>query len=399
MFVFALFSMHGPTYAMADLDIDNYYSPRNRERPVRRRTHYIILHTTEGPKAGSLKKIHRNGESHYFVDTAGHVYRIIEKKRIALHAGRSMWRGKTNLDNLSIGIEIVGYHNKDITPAQYKAVKELLSQLQRIYRLPDDRVLTHSMIAYGVPNAWHRQSHRGRKRCAMLLAKRSRRRHLGLDKRPSYDPDVKAHRLIVADPYLAEVLYGSAREQDLAFTRLTTGTEHVISANRSAWDIARDRYRSSHTLYVFPDGKERKGNQIRNWKTIPAGTRVVLAGRHTDNQVVKVDEIGRDAKTAVDIAGNEVNSMTTIYFLPDGRVRRGDEFTESELLALPDKTRILVGYVHGGHITAKRSAYDVCGKRWNFPATIYRFPDGSIRPGNMVHENRIPKHTLVFFRN
>ena len=90
------------------LNIINHYSPRNRERPKRRATYYIILHTTEGPKKGSLNKVHARGEAHYFVDTKGRIYRIIDKKRVALHAGRSMWQGRTNIDNYSIGIEMVG---------------------------------------------------------------------------------------------------------------------------------------------------------------------------------------------------------------------------------------------------------------------------------------------------
>ena len=147
------------------LEITSYYSPRNCERPPRTRTDYIILHTTEGAAKGSLRKVRKNGEAHYFVNTDGHIYRIIRKERVAFHAGRSMWRGRTNIDNSSLGIEVVGYHNKSITNAQYKALRELLQQLQSIYNIPDSRVLSHSMIAYGAPNRWHKRSHRGRKRC------------------------------------------------------------------------------------------------------------------------------------------------------------------------------------------------------------------------------------------
>ena len=47
------------------LQITSYFSPRNRERPRRPHTWYIILHTTEGPKKGSLNKVRKNGECHY----------------------------------------------------------------------------------------------------------------------------------------------------------------------------------------------------------------------------------------------------------------------------------------------------------------------------------------------
>ena len=381
------------------LDISSYYSPRNCERPVRPRTDFIILHTTESLKKGALRKVRANGETHYFVERDGHVYRIIRNTKIAFHAGRSMWDGKTNLDNYSIGIEMAGYHNGDITQAQYKALKELLSQLQAIYSIPDERVLTHSMIAYGAPNRWHRKSHRGRKRCGMLFARQSVRRRLGLDKQPLYDPDVKAGRLVVGDPYLASVLYGSAREQETAITRFVAADANVISTGRSAWDIARDEYKTHETIYVFPDGKELRGDQITDWKRISVGTRVVLAGSQSENKLETIQEIGRDGKSAKDIAGDEYNCKTTIYFVPDGRVKRGDELTESDLQKLPEKTSMLVGYIQGGCITGKRSAFDVCGKRWDFPSTFYRFPDGIIKSGNSINENAIPQNTLVFYRN
>ncbi|MBN2244135.1 MAG: N-acetylmuramoyl-L-alanine amidase, partial [Acidobacteria bacterium] len=150
--------------------IKNRYSPYNRTRPHRQSTEFIILHTTEGADAGSLDVVRRGGLAHYLVSKSGVVYRIIDKMKIARHAGRSMWNGLTNIDDYSIGIEVVGYHNKDILDAQYDALRELLRQLQSLYDIPDDHVLTHSMVAYGNPNRFHRYSHRGRKTCGMIFA-------------------------------------------------------------------------------------------------------------------------------------------------------------------------------------------------------------------------------------
>jgi hypothetical protein len=376
----------------------NAWSPRNRERPRRSRTEFIILHTTEGSAKGSLAKIKRNGEAHYFVDTGGKISRVVEKHRVAFHTGRSMWSGKSTIDNYSIGIEIVGYHNRSITASQYAAVKALVADLQKIYRIPDDRVLTHSMVAYGTPNRWQKRSHRGRKRCGMLFARRTVRSKLGLTKQPLYDPDVKAGRLVIADPYLHKVLYGSARQQETAISRFTGDDAFVISSGRSAWDIARNKYNRPETLYVFPDGTKKKGNEIRNWKKVPAGTKVVLSDSQGDNANEKVKELGVDGKTALEIAGDEYKGKTTIYVLVDGSVKRGDQLGELELASLPEKTRLLVGYVLGGHITPTRTAFDICGKRWNFPSTFYMFPDGTLRAGNKINETAVPKNARVFYR-
>jgi len=380
------------------LDIVNYYSPKNRERPRRKATDYLVLHTTEGPKKGSLKKVHQNGEAHYFVDRAGRIYRIIDRRRIALHAGRSMWNGRTDIDNYAIGIEVVGYHNGSLTAAQYQSLRDLIADLQKIYRIPDERVLTHSMVAYGRPNRWHKRSHRGRKRCGMLFAKWSVRRSLGLDKKPGYDPDVKAGRLVVADPYLARVLYSGAGERESYASKFAGEGANVIAKGRSAWDIAREKYKSASTVYVLPDGKSIRGNEVRDWKKIPAGTKVVFGDLPRGNEEEEVMEIGVHGASAKEIAGDEYRSATTIYFVSRKSAKRGDELRESEIAKLPKGTRMLVGYTDGGRITAGRSAFDVCGKRWNFASTFYLFPDGTIRAGDKVDENRIPKNTMVFFR-
>ena len=142
-----------PSVAAAKLlNIHNRLSPYNRKRPRRPYTKYIVLHTTEGQDGGSLRKLIQYGEAHYFVSHTGQVLRIIDKSKIAKHTGRSMWEGRSTIDNYSIGIEVAGYHNKDITDAQYDALRELLRQLKSLYNIPDENILTHSMVAYGRPN-------------------------------------------------------------------------------------------------------------------------------------------------------------------------------------------------------------------------------------------------------
>jgi hypothetical protein len=256
-------------------DLFGNLSPRNRERPLRPRTDYIILHTTEGREKGSLQKLIDNGEANFFVGSDGRVRKIIDKKKLAYHCGTSMWNGKMNIDEYSIGIEVQGNYYSDITAAQYEGLKQLLADLQEAYNIPDGRVLTHSMVAYGTPNRWCSKPHRGRKRCGMLFAKTGVRARLGLLKRPAYDPDVYAGRLIVGDPYLAQVLYGKAPEQEKAIVHYTSVTANIISKDKSAWDISRDDYNSAQVLYIFPDGRKLRGNQVKDWSKIPIGTKVV----------------------------------------------------------------------------------------------------------------------------
>jgi hypothetical protein len=389
--------------AQGALSYVDYYSPRNCERPRRAVTRYVILHTTEGTKAGSLQKVYSGGETHFFVDAYGKVYRVIEADRVALHCGRSMWEGRANIDTCAVGIEMVGYHDGDITPMQYQALAQLLAMLQARYGIPDERVLTHSMVAYGAPNRWHPRSHRGRKRCGMLFGRRSVRLKLELTAQPLGDPDVAAGRLTQADPYLASVLYGDAgRAIPPPAARPAPApapaASNVIGPGRSAWDIARDQYNSPATTYELPDGSRLSGSQVRDWNQIPPGTRVILCAAQPENEEDKVRQVGPDGRTPREIAGAEYNLETTIYFLPDGRVRNGREMTAAELGNLPDGVKVLVGYVNAGYVTDKRSAFKICGERWDFPSTVYRFPDGSLVTGDRVNQTAIPATTMVFYR-
>ena len=331
--------------------IDNY-SKWNEKRAIRPQTDYIVLHTTEGGGLGSLNKLTRNGEANYIVDTDGTIYRIIDKDKIAKHAGRSLWNGRYNISTYSIGIEVVGYANQDITSTQYKSLKSLISELQEIYHINDEDVLTHSMVAYGTPNKWHSESYRGRKRCGMLFATPEVRKKLGLTSKPINDQDVSAGRVIVADGYLNNILYGSGSLPET----------------------------NNHKSKISPTA------------------RVEIGDSQTENEFEGFRVIGVDGVTPWEIAGKEYASSNTIYFLKGGKVRRGNQLSKYNLDHLPNGTNILVGYVYGGHVHRNRSAIKICGREWNYPSTYYRFPDGVIKSGDEINQQKIPKGTLVLYR-
>ncbi len=397
--------------ANGSLRIRNYFSPLNRKRPRRPYTEFIVLHTTEGADNGSLNKVRRYGETHYFVATNGTVYRIIDKSKIATHAGRSMWNGKRNLDDYSIGIEITGYHNKDITAAQYEACKELLRQLKSLYRIADANVLTHSMVAYGRPNRFHPNDHRGRKRCGMIFARPDVRARLGLDTKPDHDEDVALGRLKVADPELQAFLYTKAsnplaagQEQGTRADQGTPAESSIIAKGWNAWSIAREQYNSPETIYLLPGGTRLRGDEIQDWSKIPVGTQVLLSEAEETQGFEGFLEIGKDGDTVRDLAGEKYADRTTIYFFRDGLIRTGYELQQYSAgrfrLQNPSKgTRILVGYVYGGHVKTSRLPVSIAGRKWNYPSTFYRLPDGSIISGDDIDASAIPPNTLIFYRN
>lgn len=385
-------------------------SPRNSHRPFLKEIKYVILHTTEGGTEGSLATLHKDGKIHYMISPEGKVYQIMQEERLAVHAGRSLWNGRPRIDEVSIGIEMVGFHNKPLTSNQELALRNLLFQLKQKYNIPDDNVLTHSMVAYGSPNRWQEHSHRGRKRCGMLMATSQVRRRIGLNSEPRIDPDVRANRLAVGDPYLHEFIYGEKIGKQKILTEVYSAADsNIVSAKRSAWFIARDKYDWATTTYSLPNGQKLRGNQIRDWSKLPYGTKVTL-NESPQNITLESEsssgpseifkEIGVHGMTAFSIARSEATASTTIYFLPDTRVFSGKELYQDEkylLSHLPKGTKILVGYQNGGMVTLEKTAYKITGKRWNLPSTIYKLADGKILTGDEVNASGIPPETYIFF--
>jgi hypothetical protein len=171
----------------------------------------------------------------------------------------------------------------------------------------------------------------------------------------------------------------------------------VIGPRRSAWHIARDQYNAASTIYRFPDGTQKKGSEITNWKAMPPGT-VVQVGEGDENAPASGGVLGRDANSIRDLAGDEVRAATTFYLQPGvKKYLRGSELTNAQIDALPTGTRVLVGYSVGGPISAKRRIFDICGIRWNRPETYYLTPKGQLLTGNAINERAIPSGAWVFY--
>ena len=89
--------------------------------------------------------------SHYTVDEDGTIYRHVAEAMRAWHAGVSHWRGETDINSHSIGIEI---HNPghehgypDFPLAQMRAVIGLSKDIVKRHRMTPESVLAHSDVA------------------------------------------------------------------------------------------------------------------------------------------------------------------------------------------------------------------------------------------------------------
>ena len=129
---------------------------------------------------------------------------------------------------------------------------------------------------------------------------------------------------------------------------------------------------------------------------MPAGTKV-LVNDPNENVSEGVQEIGSSA-FARDIAGDDYNKKTTFYFLANGSYKSGEKLTDKDFNSMSKGTRVLVGYVYGGRVTAKKSAFDICGKRWNVPSTFYLLSDGRLKSGAQINERAIPGKAHIFYQ-
>jgi N-acetylmuramoyl-L-alanine amidase len=115
----------------------------------------LVLHYT-GMKTGNealsrLCDANAKVSAHYVVEENGDVYALVPEERRAWHAGLSSWRGNTNINQRSIGIEIVNpgheFGYQPFTKAQMEAVAELCRDILSRYAIPARNVVGHSDVA------------------------------------------------------------------------------------------------------------------------------------------------------------------------------------------------------------------------------------------------------------
>lgn len=130
-------------------------SPNHGERIGVAGPDMIILHYTGMPTAeGALAWLcspESQVSSHYFVHEDGRIDQLVPEARRAWHAGRSVWKGETDINSRSIGIEIANAGHPGGLPEfpdeQIAAVAELCRNCVERWSIAPERVLAHSDVA------------------------------------------------------------------------------------------------------------------------------------------------------------------------------------------------------------------------------------------------------------
>jgi N-acetylmuramoyl-L-alanine amidase len=89
--------------------------------------------------------------AHYMIDEDGTVIRLVDEDKRAWHAGRSYWRGVTDINSASVGIELVNpgheFGYRPFSDAQMESLVPLLADIVRRHGISPANVIGHSDVA------------------------------------------------------------------------------------------------------------------------------------------------------------------------------------------------------------------------------------------------------------
>ncbi|MBP1677983.1 MAG: N-acetylmuramyl-L-alanine amidase, negative regulator of AmpC, AmpD [Bacteroidetes bacterium] len=116
----------------------------------------VIVHSTFNNSGGDfydidlvVRQFSRYGVSaHYVIGRDGVIYRLVDEKDVAYHAGKSaLPDGRTAVNSCSVGIELMTSFDEGPTEAQIKSLTSLVNDIKKRHKI--QFVLRHSDIAPG----------------------------------------------------------------------------------------------------------------------------------------------------------------------------------------------------------------------------------------------------------
>ena len=123
----------------------------SRKKPVEMLVlHYTGMETTQAA-LDRLRDPAAEVSAHYVIDEDGEIYSLIDEDKRAWHAGVSSWKGKTDINSRSIGIEIANPGHEFGRPAfpekQILSVITLSKDIIERHSILSENIVGHSDIA------------------------------------------------------------------------------------------------------------------------------------------------------------------------------------------------------------------------------------------------------------
>ena len=118
-----------------------------------RRPNFVILHHTSDQTTeealSTLTDPWRKVSAHYLIGRDGEIIQLVEEKERAWHAGVSWWGGNTDINSVSIGIELDNDGFEPFAEAQIDSLLTLLPGIIQRNKIPASNVIGHADVAPG----------------------------------------------------------------------------------------------------------------------------------------------------------------------------------------------------------------------------------------------------------
>ena len=132
------------------------FSPNydRKKRPVNSIQIIVIHYTGMQSERESIKRLcnpRSKVSSHYLINRRGKIFKLVQDRHVAWHAGKSCWGRQKNLNKNSIGIELVNKgHQFGYTSFKKKQISSLVKLCKKLikkYKIKKKNIVGHSDIA------------------------------------------------------------------------------------------------------------------------------------------------------------------------------------------------------------------------------------------------------------
>ena len=111
----------------------------------------VVLHyTAMGSTEASLERLcdpEAEVSAHYLISGTGEVYQLVDEAMRAWHAGKGAWRGCSDINSCSIGIELQNTGDTPFPEPQMAALEQLLGDAVHRHGIHPQNVIGHSDMA------------------------------------------------------------------------------------------------------------------------------------------------------------------------------------------------------------------------------------------------------------